>query len=186
MPGMPAATSPSLLHLPHLSLRSTTTMLRLGNAFADFCLGPQSQATLPLLTFASSSRYPRTIHWHLWNTDSHVSQTNARRHVLGHPFYPMWMHGITISVNIHTSCGGRGVLFIRYHLTFIILWIWPPGKELNGHSSFLITKIEYKYWIYSVYSKDVSGIVKVLECCSQQGPLKWIHFFPHLKVFRGD
>lgn len=118
MPGMPGAISPSLLHLPHLSLRSTTMMLRLGNAFADFCLGPQSQATLPPLTFSSSSRYPRTIHWHLWNTDSHVSQTNARRHVLGHPFYPMWMHGITISVNIHTSCGGREVSICKESLDF--------------------------------------------------------------------
>ena len=39
---------------------------------------------------------------------------------------------------------------------------------------------------YCIYSKDVPNIAKVLECCSQQGSLKWIHFLLLLEVFHGD
>lgn len=52
MPGMPGVISPFSSASPYLSLTSTTVMLRLGNAFADFCLGPQSSATLPLINIS--------------------------------------------------------------------------------------------------------------------------------------
>lgn len=94
------------------------------------------------------------------------------------------MCGINIAANPHTR-GKKRYPFVRNHWNFLIC-ISRLGKKLNGHSYFPIMKVEYKYWIYCIYSKEVLYIVKVSEYCSQQGPLKQIHFVPLLEIFRGD